>query len=657
MRLGYYLQTVRRWLWLIALITVVTVGMTYWFIQQQPPSYTADIKLTVGPSVDNPTSDLNALRASAQYLQTFSQLVETHPILQGVIDDLQLGRSTGNLAGAITVTPDVNTQVLTIKVTDTDRKRAVAIANSLGKVLVNYSNTNGGNSNGLDTATLQNQLEQKNLLSTQIEARIAQLEGQLADTQTALSSGEFAALQAKIAKLEASLATAVDPQLTKDIANRQAHIRELELGIRSTTNIQAQQLILNELTREDTRLAQDQATAKDQQRFVMDQLSEARNSLLALQTSNGQVANQIMSELAIQRNRQSDTQRAISDLHDALSKTSTNQVRVIDPAINASQEVSNDALNLLVAALGGLLLGLTVAFGLDFFQDLVHDPEDIKALGIALLGVIGGHRRLAGEGRNALIAAVEPESPAAQDLRVLTAKIISASTTESLRSLLVCSFDQGEDAAELVGNLALILTMFRERVVACDVSFRRPVLTHLFKLEHQQGMTDALWGKSNQSVAYLVPGIRGLAIVPSGMSTSNTLESFGLLRTFRDSELLEHSADIVLYAGSPLSSPADSLALASAVDGVVLVVRHDTMQRKRLMEATQTLLAVGANLLGVVLVQNHGAGIKVNMKTEKVGRDEIAQRRPENKSAPPTTTPEPKSVSGQRDVPAQTLQL
>jgi hypothetical protein len=66
-------------------------------------------------------------------------------------------------------------------------------------------------------------------------------------------------------------------------------------------------------------------------------------------------------------------------------------------------------------------------------------------------------------------------------------------------------------------------------------------------------------------------------------------------------EELTQRADVVLVDGPPLLAVADTAALASSVDGVLLVLRAGRTRRAAAQRAVEQLQQVEANLLGVVL--------------------------------------------------------
>lgn len=135
----HYLAKLRRWLWLIILVTIVCGATAFLFVKNQPVLYEANTKLLIGPGVDSADPDLNSLRAGGQLLQTYAELVATGPMLQTVIDTLHLDTDIKALARKIDVKYNVDTQIMSITVKDEDPTLSAAIANAVADALVEIS--------------------------------------------------------------------------------------------------------------------------------------------------------------------------------------------------------------------------------------------------------------------------------------------------------------------------------------------------------------------------------------------------------------------------------------------------------------------------------------------------------------------------------------
>jgi len=63
-------------------------------------------------------------------------------------------------------------------------------------------------------------------------------------------------------------------------------------------------------------------------------------------------------------------------------------------------------------------------------------------------------------------------------------------------------------------------------------------------------------------------------------------------------------AEIVIVSAPPILSSANTLVLASCVDGVIIVVREGRSRRERVVDAIESLRELEIKIVGVVLDQN-----------------------------------------------------
>ena len=132
MELSGYFGILRRWWWTLV-VAIWVAGLAGFVLGSQiAPTYETRIRLLVGPI----NTDIDTLRASGQLVQTYSELVTSQPVLDSVTRELNLKMATGELRSRIRSTADDVTRLLTIRVTDEDPERAVAIASTLGDELI-----------------------------------------------------------------------------------------------------------------------------------------------------------------------------------------------------------------------------------------------------------------------------------------------------------------------------------------------------------------------------------------------------------------------------------------------------------------------------------------------------------------------------------------
>lgn len=117
----------------IAVFAVVTSGVVSYFVLT--PTYQTQTQVLVSQQATGAASlAAMAFDTDAKYIDTYNVIMKSPYILNQVIEELQLERSHRELNSQISVSQEGKSQVVTIRVTDTDPAKAVEIANMTAKV-------------------------------------------------------------------------------------------------------------------------------------------------------------------------------------------------------------------------------------------------------------------------------------------------------------------------------------------------------------------------------------------------------------------------------------------------------------------------------------------------------------------------------------------
>jgi capsular polysaccharide biosynthesis protein len=130
------LQTLRRRMWIIVLVAVVTTGSALGFSLLQTPTYVASVQILVGQKTTGDIT-LNADVSDLQELAlTVAKAVPTTPVAETVVERLDLPEgSAGEVLKNISAEPDPGTMFVNVSYRDSDPERAQLIANTIGQVL------------------------------------------------------------------------------------------------------------------------------------------------------------------------------------------------------------------------------------------------------------------------------------------------------------------------------------------------------------------------------------------------------------------------------------------------------------------------------------------------------------------------------------------
>jgi capsular exopolysaccharide synthesis family protein len=335
----------------------------------------------------------------------------------------------------------------------------------------------------------------------------------------------------------------------------------------------------------------------------------------------------IVEQLSAERGRLSDALAALTQLYDSLKLAPTNQVKIVEPAVSSEAVLAQPRLTVLIAAGAGLILALLVAFTFEFFNDSINSSDELaKVTGLPILGTISKIKPLEHAGSNRLAVFDQPESRTAENYRMLGTKLLSRTRRfrkvhnlsrgenqffdekQNLKSLLISSSQPEDDNREFASNLAVALEQAKHKVILVDADLSNPTIHQHFDLGDQPGLSDLLLDSEADLRSTLVPWSKYLSILTSGSKFEDEVgRSFELLASNKMSELIreiEMEAEIVIVSAPPILSSANTLVLASCVDGVIIVVREGRSRRERVVDAIESLRELEIKIVGVVLDQN-----------------------------------------------------
>lgn len=114
---------------------VIMNAYSYFLVR---PTYKSTAKMYVVSASKNSVVDLDALNIGTSLTADYEQLMLSYPVLEQVINKLNLDMDSDTLAKMITLENPTDTRILNINVVSTDPKSARDIANTLIDVSVDY---------------------------------------------------------------------------------------------------------------------------------------------------------------------------------------------------------------------------------------------------------------------------------------------------------------------------------------------------------------------------------------------------------------------------------------------------------------------------------------------------------------------------------------
>jgi capsular exopolysaccharide synthesis family protein len=278
-------------------------------------------------------------------------------------------------------------------------------------------------------------------------------------------------------------------------------------------------------------------------------------------------------------------------------------VQVIDPPGPPTREdVGRRPFFLLAALAGAMVVGAGVPAVLEWRERRVETEEDVQfSTGLPVLAVVP---RLQRTGR-AVMTALDQEGASAdtflfaEGFRSLRAAVRLGAGRGSVRTLMISSALPAEGKSMTVANLGFVLAEAGYRVIIADTDFIRPSLTRRLNIKGSN-LSDAVPTGTLENALTAV----GDGLWVAGQTTALDAPARGRLATRGAEELVDtmsRRADIVIFDSSPVLVVQESLFLAAAVDGVVLIAKAGSTRCRDLARTKQILEGTGARVLGTIL--------------------------------------------------------
>ena len=436
-----YVRIVRKHAWLVLacfVVVVATVGLGT-FLQR--PIFRATTKALIereGPRVVNIQEVTPAEGDSIEFFQTQVQIIRSRPVIQRVVDSLGLMARKPELAQAVdplarflktvSIEPIRNTRLVEIQVEDPDPKLAAEIANAMANTYVHQNldlklnaardaltwlTTHVGDLKAKvneSELTLQRYREQAGLIqveekqslaakklsefnSAYIEAKAKRLE-----METRLSELRKASQQPEV--LESSPVVINNPLIQR----LKGHLVELEVQRSKllktfkekhpeVLKVQSQIEEITQKIREEVRrlalsMESEYNVLKSREAAMLGAVAQYRDEAQGLAKKEIQYgilkrdadSNQQLYDVLLKRLKETGLSQGLD----------ANNVRIIEPAVPPVVPVKpRTVLNMALAVVLGLVLGLSTAFFVEYMDDTVRTPEQVEqTLGVPIFALI-----------------------------------------------------------------------------------------------------------------------------------------------------------------------------------------------------------------------------------------------------------------------------
>lgn len=412
-----------------------------------------------------------------------------------------------------------------------------------------------------------------------------------------------------------------DPRLAADIANMVANVyieqnlsNQLFISKDVLNALQSDKGPQSRAIYESLPAVVNNALIQDLKREVAKLQSQVAEASGHYTPKHPQVVSMTANLDALRGQLKSETDKIIQSLKIDLSgQLMGNNIRLIDSAVPPLSPIKpRKTFNMLLALIGGFILGLFAAVLVEFIDQTVRTQEDVEdKLDLPFLGIVPMTSQTKDQtAYNHLL--MQEHSLISESIRNLRTMVDFADVGRKNKSLVVSSSVQGEGKSYVCANMAVAFAQAGERVLIVDGDLRRSSLHKVFQVSNAKGLSDFLaGGKDVEDVRPLIRGtdVKGLHILTCGPRPPNPAE---LLNTPRLSAFLSWAQgeyDRVIVDCPPMFPVSDALLWGKYIPACVFVISSGKTRVPLIRTAIKRLSASGVKILGAAVNMSRFGGL------------------------------------------------
>ena len=288
-------------------------------------------------------------------------------------------------------------------------------------------------------------------------------------------------------------------------------------------------------------------------------------------------------------------------LRSSTSGTSTS-IRILDmPSVSDKPINKNYYFNALVGVGAGLLFGIVLIIVIGTLDDRIKSVKDVEnSLGLPLIGTIPRVAGTSGPDR-ALLARQDKDRIATEAVRSIYSALKVNPAVSKARVFLVTSTRPSEGKTFVATNLALIFAQHAERILVIDADLRLPNVGPSLGFTGDGGLSKWFNAEMTLDEAIVHDVAPGMDVLPVGLSCKNPTQVINNPRFLAMIDDMRSRYDRIFVDSPPIGAVSDALHLLPKVDGVIYVVRYNSVNLRNAVSCLARLREARAPLFGVVL--------------------------------------------------------
>ena len=344
------------------------------------------------------------------------------------------------------------------------------------------------------------------------------------------------------------------------------------------------------------------AESKSNFELASQRLAEKEKELIDLSKTRVEFSS-LARDLMVQENFFQALNSRMTTMKARVNLTNPN-ARIVDEAFPPAEDnpsSPNVVMNLAAGFFGGIAVGVGLIFAVAFLDDRVKSAFDIEGtIGLPMLGVVPRIKKLDSNTKAQAVAS-NVDRHVTETFRSIHSALKLNDESKNAKIILTTSTVPSEGKSFISSNLSLTFANHGEKTLLLDGDLRLPNVARSLQLENEFGLLDHIEKGVSLDELIIKEVYPNLDVLPSGGKSKNPTQVLNCAQFEAMLADLRDRYDRIVIDSPPLAAVSDALNLLPLVDGIIYVIKFNTVKRKTAVVNVRRLWESNTPVFGAIL--------------------------------------------------------
>ena len=263
----------------------------------------------------------------------------------------------------------------------------------------------------------------------------------------------------------------------------------------------------------------------------------------------------------------------------------------------------NKKLYLIIAFLGGLVLGCIVIFVKEFMSNKFKTKEEIEVFfDDKVIGIFPDRKEKNNKESNKDVELLPVNIRNMEPYNKLLSNIKYSNVENPIKVIEITSTIPDELKSTTAANLALCIANNNQKVVIIDCDIRKSVLHKTFAVEKENGIVEYSTGEKEKD-DIIKKSACGVDVITAGKDVINPVAILESSRVKSLIKELREVYDYIILDAPPTLACSDPQIISTYSDGVIYTIALNQSKKKDIIDSINNLKNVEANVIGISITK------------------------------------------------------